>query len=85
MSVGALFWFNRRIYAFILSGGLLSAALAYWLNDFFLLTIVAVAYGTMFLRDAANYWRSQSVWPVLQQVLAWDKLQQLAAGSGVVA
>ena len=85
MSIGALFWFNRRLYAFLVLAGLLSAALAYWLNDFVLLTIVAVAYGTMLLRDVGYYWRSQSIWPVLQQVLAWEKLQQLATSSSAAA
>ncbi|SFN37607.1 hypothetical protein [Dokdonella immobilis] len=78
MSIPALFWFNRGIYAIILTAAVVSVGVAYWLNDFFLLTLVAVAYGTIFLRDAANYWRSQSTWPVLRQVIEWDKLRQLA-------
>ena len=85
MSVNALFWFNRGIYAITLTAGVASAAAAYWLHDSWLLTVVVVAYGAMLLRDVGYYWRSKSVWPVLQDVLAWDKLQQLNAGSGIVA
>jgi hypothetical protein len=85
MSVGTLFWYNRRIYAYILTGGIVSAALAYWLNDWVLITIVLVAYPTMLLRDAAYYRRSMSIWPVLQEVIAWDKLEQVAASPGIAA
>jgi hypothetical protein len=85
MSILGLFWFNRRIHATLLLVGVLSALVAYWLNDFFLLMFVAVAYPTIFLRDAGHYWRSKRVWPVVQEVLAWDKLQQLATGVNIVA
>jgi len=84
MSVASLFWFNRRIYAVILPVAALSGVVAYWLGESCLLAIVLAAYGTMLLRDAAYYWRSKEVWPVLQQTLAWDKLQQLS-DSGVAA
>jgi len=85
MSISALFWYNRRIYALIAAACLLSTALAYWLNDWVLVAIVVVAYSTMLLRDAAYYWRSKSIWPVLQEVIAWGRLEQVAASSGIAA
>jgi len=85
ISVIALFWFSRRTYAVLLAAALLSALLAYWLNDFFLLALVAVAYGTMLLRDVGYYRRSRRVWPVVREVIAWDKVERLASEAGIGA
>jgi len=85
ISILGLFWFNRRTYAILLTAALLSGLVAYWFNDVFLLIVVAVAYGTMLLRDVGYYWRSRRVWPVVREVLAWDKVQQLASQTGIAA
>jgi hypothetical protein len=85
ISILGLFWFSRRTYSILLIAALLSALLAYWLDDFYLLILVAVAYGTMLLRDVGYYWRSKRVWPVVREVLAWDKVQQLASEAGIGA
>ena len=85
VTIGQLFWFSRRTYAILLTTAALSALVAFELDDYFLLVIVAVAYGTMLLRDVGYYWRSRRVWPVVREVLAWDKLQQLASEAGISA
>ena len=69
----------------LLTAAVLSALVAYSLDDFFFLIMVVVAYSTMLLRDVGYYWRSKHVWPVVRETLAWDKLQQLASEAGIDA
>jgi len=44
-----------------------------------------VAYGTMLLRDVGYYRRSRRVWPVVREVIAWDKVERLASEAGIGA
>lgn len=79
MTILALLWANRRIYAIMLLcfGGL--AAFAYSAFGTTGAAFVAVAFFSTFVRDIGFYRRSAAIWPVLQQVLDWNKIEQFTS------
>ena len=81
VSIAALIWFNRRIYAILLIVALLTTAFEYWAFGSIGAAFVAVAFGVLFLRDVGYYRRSKNTWPVLREVIAWEKVQQLGQQS----
>jgi len=77
-TVSALLWANRRNYLILLSalgglGGFFYLAVGGVSASFF-----AVAFVISVLRDIGHYRRSIDIWPVLRQVLDWNKIDQLA-------
>lgn len=81
LSVLGLVWFNRRAYAAFFAIALVSGIIAYWGFCGLGAAFVGVAYGAMFFRDLGYYRRAKHTWPVLCEVLAWDKVQQLSQQS----
>ena len=79
MTVGGLFWANRRIYLLlvILFGGV--TGLFYSAGGWPLASYVMVAFACIVLRDVGYYRRSARVWPVIQKVLDWPKVERLAS------
>jgi hypothetical protein len=79
MTVASLLWANRRIYLILL---LLFGAMAAFAYSTFGSTgaaFLAVAFTVVLLRDIAHCRRSAAIWPVLQQVLDWKKIEQFAS------
>jgi hypothetical protein len=85
VSVSAMIWFNRRTYAILFVVALLTGVFEYWAFGSIGAAFVAVAFGTLFLRDVGFYRRSKVSWPVLREVIAWDKVEQLGQQSKVEA
>ena len=81
VSISSLVWYNRRIYAILGVAAALTAALEYWGFGYLGAAFVAVAFGAMLLRDIAFYRRSKNTWPILREVIAWEKVEQLAKQS----
>lgn len=79
MTIAGLVWANRRIYILLLVlfgtvGGLFYNAFGAAIAGY-----VGVAFVAIILRDIGYFRRSARIWPVLQQVLDWQKVEQLAA------
>jgi len=85
VSIGGLIWFNRRTYAILLALALVAGALEYWAFGCLGAAFVAVAFAALFMRDIGFYRRSKSTWPVLREVIAWEKVQQFGQQSGIEA
>lgn len=83
MTVPALIWANRRIYFLLLSLYTAFAALVYTAFGMTGAAFVGVALAAVLLRDIAFYRRSVAVWPMLQEVLDWNKIETLAASHEV--
>ena len=79
MLLSSLIWFNRRIYALLFIMAVTSAIAAYWAFDVLGVAFVVVAYGTMFLRDIGWYRRSKINWPLIRDLIAWEKVIELKA------
>ena len=79
MTVAALLWANRRVYLImgLFFGGLGSFVYSQFGSEGAVL--VAVAFVTVVLRDIGYWRRSVKIWPVLKQVLDWNKVEQLAS------
>ena len=81
MTVFALLWANRRIYLilFLVFGAL--AAFLYSAYGITAAAFIAVAFSVTVLRDISFYRRSATIWPVLQQVLDWNKIEQFISSN----
>ena len=79
MTVFALLWSNRRIYFLLLLvfGGM--GAFVYSMFGASGAAYLAVAFVITVARDIGFYRRSAGIWPVLQQVLDWNKIEQLTS------
>lgn len=79
MTVFALLWANRRIYTILL---LVFAGLAVFAYPAFGTlgpSFLAVALFSIVLRDIGYFRRTVAIWPVLQQVLDWNKIEQFTS------
>ena len=85
MSVMGLIWFNRRLYALLVSAAVVTVAGVYLAGEHQFATLFAVAYGSFLFRDLAYYRRSRIVWPVISRMLAWEKVEELASASRIEA
>jgi hypothetical protein len=75
MSIGALFWANRRTYLVMF---LLFGLLAWAIYECFGLTgaaLVAVAFFTALLRDLGYFIRSARVWPTIRNFIDWSRVE----------
>jgi hypothetical protein len=79
MTIAGLVWANRRIYILLLV--LFGTVGGFFYNAFgaAIAGYVAVAFLVILVRDIGYYRRSVKIWPVIQQVLDWQKVEQLAA------
>ena len=78
MSVPELIWCNRRIYLLLILLFAVVATLFYFAGGMLGASFAGVALIVMFLRDIGYYRRSVALWPVLQRVLDWKKVEELA-------
>lgn len=77
MSIGALFWANRRMYllmfvAFALAGWLVYSSFG-WSGVAYLI----VAFITAILRDLGYFIRSARVWPIILETIDWSRVETL--------
>ena len=83
MTIAGLVWASRRVYLLLF---LLFSALAGLLYIFVApgaATYVGLALVVAILRDVGYFQRSAKFWPVLEQVLDWDHIEQLAGQADV--
>ena len=78
MTVTGLIWASRRVYAllFLLLGAL--AALLYFFINPAAAACAGLALVVAILRDIGYFRRSTKVWPILEEVLDWSRVEQLA-------
>lgn len=77
MSIGLLLRQNARIYGILL---LLFAVLAAFVYSVFGLMpslLIVTAFAVMVLRDIGFYRRTVQLWPCLNRVLDWGKVEEL--------
>jgi hypothetical protein len=79
MSVSALLWLNRRIYAIIVPVGLITSWTFYSYGGPVWAYVAGVAYLALIIRDVAYYRKSAAVWPLLREILDWPKIHQIAS------
>ena len=80
MTVGGLFWANRRTYLLMLIAFGLLGWLAYSAFGWAGASYVVVAFIIAVARDLGYFIRSARAWPVLREVIDWNKVQALATG-----
>ena len=81
MTITGLLWANRRMYALLATAFGLFAAFLYYAVGAFAAWYIGVAFATLLARDIGFYRRSVMLWPVLEQVFDWDRIEQLAASA----
>ena len=79
MTVLGLFRANLRIYLYLLSFFGVIGALFYSASGWKIVSYLGVALATMIARDIGYFRRAAKIWPTLQQVLDWEKVEQLAS------
>ena len=78
MAIAGLLWASRRIYAVLLLLFSAAAGLLYILVTPAAPAYVGSALVVVILRDIGYFRRSVMLWPVLEQVLDWNHVEQLA-------
>ena len=78
MTIAGLFWANRRTYLLmcVLLGAI--AAFVSTLAGHIGAAFVGVAGAVVILRDIGYFRRSAAIWPLLEQIIDWDRVEQLA-------
>ncbi|MEP6668977.1 MAG: hypothetical protein ABJF10_07495 [Chthoniobacter sp.] len=79
MTVLGLFRANLPIYFYLLFFFGFVGALFYCAGGWRVTSYLAVALVTMLARDIGYFRRATRIWPVLRQVLDWQKVEQLAS------
>jgi integrase len=77
MSVGALMWANRRSFALFVLYFAVLAGVFYFLINPFAAGVVMGACLVAMLRDVGYMRRSAKVWPVLREVIQWDRVSEM--------
>ena len=79
MSIPGLVWANRRMYALLI--GLFAAigAFFYVLAGPLAACFLGVALLAVLVRDIGFYRRSAAIWPLMQTVMDWNKVEALLA------
>ena len=81
MTITGLLWANRRTYALLAVAFGVFAAFLYYAIGPFAAWYIGVAFATLVVRDIGFYRRSAMLWPILEQVFNWDRVEQLAASA----
>ena len=81
MTITSLLWANRRMYALLATAFGLFAVFLYYAIGPFAAWYIGVAFATLLARDIGFYRRSAMLWPVLEQVFDWERVEQLAASA----
>jgi hypothetical protein len=79
MTLFGLLWANRRMHLILLTAFAAYGLLVYFVYGGLGAAFVAVAWISAFLRDIAIYSHSAKVWPVMQKVIDWKKVEALAS------
>ena len=77
MTIGGLWWASRRMYALMLICFGISAALFYFALGLLGVEFAGVAFVSVLLRDIGYFRRSVRAWPVVREVIDWEKLTAL--------
>ena len=85
MTVGGLLWANRLIYLLLLVLFGAFAVILYFALGWVAASYVAVSFAVLILRDLGYYRRSAILWPALEQVLDWNRVEELAITPGAEA
>ena len=83
MSIARLLWANRFIYALLVLVFGAFAAFLYFAIGPYAAGYVGVAFAVLILRDIGFYRRSVALWPLLEQVLDWGRVEALVTSSEV--
>jgi len=77
MTIPGLLWSNRRVYLIMIAFFAIFAALITSVVGNEGVYFVAVAFVVLICRDIGFFRRSAAIWPVLQEVLDWKKIEEL--------
>ena len=78
MTVLGLFWANRLTYLLSVVAFSIFAVLAHYAYGPLGPAFVAVAFTVMLLRDIGYYRRAVATWPIVREVLDWNRVEHLA-------
>ena len=85
MTLLDLIRFNWRIFLLITGLGTISVIVMLYLDQPFWAWIFGVAYGAIILRDIGHCIRWWRTWPMINEILDWDKIEILASDIGIAA
>ncbi len=74
-----MFLYNWRIYVVILAAAIGSVGAMLYLGQCFWAGLLAVAYVSIFLRDAGQFLKMRRTWPLTRELLDWSKVEQKMA------
>ena len=76
-TIWGLLWFSRKVYLLMsLYFGILMGG-AYWMLGEYAAGAVGIGYFSMILRDIGYFRRTAMVWPVLREVIDYEKVSEL--------
>ena len=76
MTIGSLLWASRKVYAILLGVFGVVIAYFYFVDLAFIGSFFVVALAATLLRDFGYFRRSVAIWPVLREVIDWDRVAQ---------
>lgn len=79
MTTVGLIWANRRMYVLLFLAFSVLAALAYSQFGSLGASYLLVSFVAVVVRDIGFYRRSIAIWPILEQIVDWQKAEDLAA------
>lgn len=79
MTVAGLFWANRWIYFLSLPLFGAATALFYFAGGWRMAGYAPVAFLCILARDVGYYRRSARIWPVVKEVMDWQKVEALTS------
>lgn len=83
MTISGLFWANRRIYLLLLMLFGVATGLFYIAGGWRMASYALVAEFCILLRDVGYFRRSARMWPVMKEVLDWQKVERLVSTDSV--
>lgn len=81
ITVAGIFWLNRRIYVLMLALFAAAALLSYFAAGILGGAFVGVVFASCLLRDIGHFRKTVALWPVLREVLDWNKIEKLVSFS----
>lgn len=81
MTFFGLLWANRRWFLFLFTAFGALAAFVYFDYGTFGAAFVAVAFTFTVLTDIGSYRDSVRIWPVMQKVIDWKKVEELSSSN----
>ncbi len=77
ISIAGLIWCSRQQYIALLTMMVASTVVIYWRFRFIGVAFAGAAYGATFIRDLAYMRSSKASWPVLREIIDWEKVEVL--------